>query len=243
VKRLQVASALLLALVLGQPLGRYALAQRPHPPDSTKTDSLPRRNNAEGLMLPFMAAFAGVLALAPPTLLLTRLYPDTSMGAVSSAHIAVYAMAGGMGEESPRNLTHSENLELFTHNITAAVRIESFSAFGGARFATVRAGYLFHTQNQARGGITLGYRHASGPGTESAVEIGLPFVIGNQRGAMWLVPTYLISHQGVMWNYRFQGEFYTLPKPFFAGMVVEAKSLRQNGKGFGSVTLLIGVRR
>ena len=85
-------SALVLAVALAQPLGLCAMAyQSTAPADSTKTDSVPRRNNAEGLMLPFMAAFAGVLALAPPMLLLrapaivmpARVFPKAAEPAAS----------------------------------------------------------------------------------------------------------------------------------------------------------------
>lgn len=61
--------------------------------------------------------------------------------------------------------------------------------------------------------------------------------------ALRFEPIYVMSDAGVSWTYRCQAEIYLLPKPLFAGFLVEAKPLRQGGPYQGTLGLLFGVRR
>jgi hypothetical protein len=65
-------------------------------------------------------------------------------------------------------------------------------------------------------------------------------MVGGREGAARFESAYVISREGVSWTYRIQAEAYLLPTPLFAGLVVEAKPLRQGGPYLGTVALLFG---
>ena len=149
-----------------------------------------------------------------------------------------------MGMDSPFEAwSHSENVELLSNHLYAALRLESFEVSHPVRFQSVAAGYLFRPKPAVRGGVTLGYRHASVRGGSDAVQIGLPLMVGSRLHLIRFEPTYVISRKGLMWRYRFQGEFPVPRTPLIWGLSIEATPLRQGGSYHGLVMLLFGVRK
>jgi hypothetical protein len=52
-----------------------------------------------------------------------------------------------------------------------------------------------------------------------------------------------MTSAGVSWTFRFQGDFYFLPRPMLAGLLIEAKPLWQGGPYQGTVAGMLGVMR
>jgi hypothetical protein len=230
-----------LATLLAQPL---VAQQSPTPPDSVAADSVPTAGPHDWRLLPALAALGVVLAAAPPALFLvpnttkpdsTRVLPDN--------YLAAYVTGGGIGENAPSSWTHSENLDLLRGHLYASLSIEHFQVREHLRYESIRAGYLFRPKRGFAGGLTLGYRRVSGRGGQDAAVIALPLMAGGREGAARFESAYVISREGVSWTYRLQAEAYLLPKPLFAGLVVEAKPLRQGAPYLGTVALLFGARR
>ena len=117
-----------------------------------------------------------------------------------------------------------------------------FSDLGSAHFQTLRAGYLVHPRQPLLGGVTIGYRRARGDTAQSALEIGLPLALGTSRGWMRFTPTYVISSDGIRWNYSLLAEFPIVHTPLVVGFDCEARTLRQYGELFGTVALVLGTR-
>jgi hypothetical protein len=196
-------------------------------------------------MLPMFAGLFTALAVAPPALFLVPglLTPDTTR-ALPNHYVAAYFMGGGIGgEDAPDSWTHSENFDALRGHLYASLSVEHFYRRERLQYQTVRAGYLFRPNRGVTGGVTVGYRCASGTGGEDAVLIGLPITGGGQVASLRFEPIYAMSRAGVSWTYRFEAEVYLLPKPLFAGLLAEAKPLRQGGPYQGTIGLLFGVRR
>jgi hypothetical protein len=229
------------------PLSRPAVAQKPGTPrDSAPNDSAPRKPTGIGCemcLAAVLAAFWTVTLIAPSSMLLVKKALNPPPGALPDSHLSAYFAGGGGGLNHGANgWAHSENVEVLRHGLYGEVRIENFYAPDHIQFQTVRAGYLAHPKPQASGGVTLGYRTAHGDGGRNALEIGVPLAVGNERGAFRAEATYLISPEGVTWNYRLQMELYIPSKRLVTGFDFEAKPYRQNGPYFGEMALLLGVR-
>lgn len=231
------------------PLSRSAIAQEPAAP----TDSAPpvRCIPAAALLV-----VGGMLLSAPASLLLLNTTPDPAdreepipddmEPAFWDNHVSAY-LTGGLTErfrKEPNRYgwAHSVSVEVFAHGIYGELRVERFAVPDHVQFQTVRAGYLFRPRRAVATGVTLGHRSAYGERVQDAFEIGLPLVVGAARGSARFEPTYLISSQGVSWNYRFQTELYIPRSPFMAGVGWEGKTVRQGGFYFSAFTLLVGVR-
>ncbi|MFI5236189.1 MAG: hypothetical protein ACHQXA_10795, partial [Gemmatimonadales bacterium] len=167
--------------------------------------------------------------------------PDTALQ-LPTRHLEGYLAAGVARTSSSNTFTLGEHIDLFVHHLYGSLAYEDFSRWD-VRLASGTAGYLLRPRGPLAGGVTLGYRRATGTGAEDALLIGLPLVFGSERAAMWFEATYAISHSGVSWGYRFQSDLYALPRPFFAGLRVEAQPLRHGGDYVATVALLVGVQQ
>lgn len=243
-----LAPLLLQVLIIAPPLSRRSLAQKPPAPsDSVPRDSQPQKPIGFGCEMCLgaaVAAFGAVELIAPPVLLLLPKLTDLAPGALSDHHVSVY-ITGGDGARFRNGIdrwAYTEDIEVFTHGIYAEVRSENFYTPGHFQFHTLRTGYLAHPKPALLGGVTLGYRTAHGALGQDALEIGLPSAVGNERGAVRFEPTYVISKEGVSWNYRLQMELYVPSRHLVTGVAFEAKPLQQGGPYYGTMALLLGVR-
>lgn len=238
---LRLVQPMLLAALLAPAL----VAQQTTAPDSTVGDSLPAAaGQHDWRMLPLYAGFLAALAVAPPAIFLVPgLLTADSSRALPNHYLAAYFMGGVIGGDAPSSWTHSENLDVQRGHLYASLSMDHFYRQEHLRYQTLRAGYLFLPKPGMSGGLTVGYRNVSGTRGEDALLIGLPLTGGGQLAALRFEPIYVISDAGVSWTYRCQLEMYFLPKPLFAGILGEAKPLRQDGPYRGTVGLMFGVRR
>lgn len=226
---------------------RNAPAQVPSPATTAESN---------WLLLPVLAGFSAVLLAAPPSLVL--FVDSTPRSGIESLghwdnHVTAY-LAGGYvdamrREDRVSGWGHSGSLEVFTRGVYAEVRVENFRLPSLVQFQTVRVGYLLHAPHRsAAGGVTIGYRRAYGDRVQPAWEIGLPAVLALTRpdrraDVVWrFEPTYLISSEGVSWNYRWQTDFHIRGTAVIPGIAFEAKPMRQDGPYFVAVSLVLGVR-
>jgi hypothetical protein len=238
---LRVAHLLIPALWLPQPI----VAQEGQTPtDTTAADSMRPGGHHHPLFLPALVGAGVVMAVAPPTLFLfPGLVTSDSTRTLADRYVALYLTGGGIGDDAPSSWTNAEHLDMLRGHLYAAASVEHFHFRERLRYYTIRAGYLFRPMSGFAGGLTVGYRSVSGGGGQDAATLSLPFMSGWQEVGIRFEPTYVISRAGVSWTYRFQGEFYGLPDPLFAGFVVDAKPLRQDGPYLATLALLMGVRR
>ena len=199
-------------------------------------------------MLPVLAAFAAALIVAPPAVMLVRgdtarRPPGHEVG-FAGDHFSIYLVGGGSWEKPGLGWTHSERFAVLEGRLYGELRFDSFefSDLGSAHFQTLRAGYLAHPRQPLLGGVTIGYRRARGDTAQSALEIGLPLALGTSRGWMRFTPTYVISSDGIRWNYSLLAEFPIVHTPLVVGFDCEARTLRQYGELFGTVALVLGTR-
>jgi len=247
--RFAVTLALLL-ITLASLLSQSALAQRPAAPkDTTPKDSRPRGVGCEMCLGVVLAGFVVAVLVAPPALLFIK--HDTSdhrrPGApFADPHVSLYFVGGGSWEKPGLGWVRSEILEVHRKRMYGEVDFENsyFSDLGHFQFQSVRAGYLLHNTAMA-GGVSLGYRRAVGDRVQDALQIGLPLAmdLGRQGGvqASWrFEPTYLISSQGVSWNYRLQWDLAFPRSHLVTGFNVETKPARQGDPYYATINLLVG---
>lgn len=218
---------------------RSLVGQQPAVRDSAAHDTTHVVNGEGGLFLA-LAAFTVVAVAAPPLLLMSP-NPDTTIS-LPSRSLHAYVAAGGTGASSPNSFTLVERADLVARHAYGALESEYFDR-EQLHFYSARAGYLFRPCGALAGGLTVGYRYATGGGAEDAALVGLPLVFGSERAAMWLEPTYAISHHGVSWGYRFEGDLNVLPRPFFLGLRAEAQPLHHGADYVGTLALLVGVHQ
>ena len=223
-----------LALLLARPL----VAQQPAR-DSAASDTA-RVTRGDGNPLLFGVAVAALLA-APSLFLLGHRTWDTTT-ALPSHDYAIYGSAGVNSGRFSNSLLQRGDLELLGHHAYGRLAIEDFGDTH-LKFYTAQTGYFLRPPGGMTGGFVIGYRHATGINAEDAALVSLPVVFGGKGGAMSLEPTYVISRQGIDWNYRIQEDLYFLPHPFFFGVSAEAKPLYHGGDYRGSIALLVGVHR
>jgi hypothetical protein len=193
-----------------------------------------------------LAGFGVAMLAAPPTLLFIKdtMHRHAPRLAFADDHVTVSFVGGGSWAKPGLGWVHSESVEALKGRLYAELNIDhfDFSDLGSAQFQTIRAGYLLHPWSSALGGATIGYRRARGDNVQDAVEVGLPLVMGSQRGWARLVPTYVISSTGVTWTYRFQGEFPISGTRLVAGCNLEGRTLHQGGVYFGTLAFVLGIR-
>jgi len=182
-----------------------------HPPasrDTTARDSNAVSPNHGAVAVALAAATLVMLAAPGPLVFVTN--PDTTHLGFADNHVAVSVTAGplfGLGRgQDFGGWAYSAGVETLMNGVYAELRTENFT-LDHVRFWTIRGGYLFHPKAAVAGGATLGYRYAGRAGLENAIEVGFPLVVGTRRGWMRFEPSYVISSQGVSWNYRWQSEF------------------------------------
>ena len=218
-----------------------AAQQTPAPPDSTARDTI--RRAADGSA--FALAVAALMLAAAPGPLVFAMNPDTIPLRFSKNHMAFYvtggALSGSRGGQDFGGWTASGTVELFRNGMYGEVRVEDFHLPYYVQFRTIRAGYLFRPKPALAGGVTLGYRFTDPRRSENAFEVGFPSVVSAGRGWIRLEPTYIISSQGITWNYRFQTEL-PVSRELFAGLDMDGKPDRQDAPYFVTLTLLFGWR-
>jgi hypothetical protein len=217
-----------------------------HPPasrDTTRRDTVVVAPNHGG-MLVVMAAVTLVILSAPgPFASVTN--PDTTDLGFADSHWATYVtggpLSGSRGGKDFWGWAYSASIEVLTKGVYAELRTENFHIDDHVQFWTMRGGYLFRPKPAVAGGVTIGYRFAGRSNSQRAVEVGFPLVVGSRRGWMRFEPTYVISSQGVSWNYRWQSEL-PVSRSFFSGVDFDVKPVRQHAPYFATMTLLLGWR-
>jgi hypothetical protein len=210
--------------------------------DTTSRDTIVTPNH--GGMLVMMAAATLVILSAPgPFVSVTN--PDTTHLGFADNHWALYVaggpLSGSRGGNDFWGWAYSASFEVLTKGVYSELRTENFHLNNNhVQFWTIRGGYLFRPKPAVAGGVTIGYRYA-GRSSQNAVEVGFPLVVGSRRGWMRLEPTYIISSQGVSWNYRWQSEL-PVSRSIFTGFDFDVKPARQHAPYFGTMTLLLGWR-
>jgi hypothetical protein len=213
-------------------------------PDSVsgRTD---RPSNNEGGLALALAGAAVVFLVAPPALLLIPSDQGPPANPLPRNALIASFVAGGSGVDAPSVWTPAEWIELRQDHLYLSAEHTRIVGNDPIGFDMFQAGYRARpsAHPHLEGGVTLGYRYASGRGVQNAAVVSLPMLVGSSFAAIRLEPSYVFSGSGVHWTYRFSGEFYTLPRPLFAGIRIEGKPLRQGGKYVGTMALLLGVRR
>lgn len=204
--------------------------------DSTARDSV-HVVAPDPLILPKMLGAFVLLATAPPLILFTPgMHPgsavDTGEVQFAEQHADLYGTVDFGHDDNDQSLrAHSEDLELFHHGFYAEGAVNQWY-FVTRHVQTERfgIGYLVQPQHQALGGIVLGYRGAQGASLLRGVQIGLPFLLSNERGTIRFEPSYLVSGDGVCWNYRWQADAPIGHTPLLLGMRAEAQTVGRRGQ-------------
>lgn len=233
---------MMVVALLGRPLAAQSGSAAP---DSSKGHDLPTPTTNHGGMALAMAGGTILLAVAPAA---AMLFPSDQGPAAYPlpSHILIASLAGGgTGRDAPSTWTRAEWIELRQDHLYLSAEQSTLGGRDPIGFATIQAGYRARPSGHphAEGGVTLGYRHATGRSVQDAAVVSFPLLVGSSLAAMDFEPSYLFSATGVHWTYRFSGEFYTLPRPLFAGIRLEAKPMRQGEDYVGTVVLLLGVRK
>lgn len=215
------ARAFAAAMLLATPCALAGAQAQPAPKDTVQRDSVLRGPPDNWGLLPVMVALAGTAIVAPPALLFLPDLgnADTSALFLAGNHVFVYGSAGGGGDVDNRNYWAMQHgVELFMGGVYGEARVEQFGLHErNVRLRAFRVGYLARVRGVALGGVTVGYRVPGGEGELRGVEIGLPLIMGSGRGDTRLEPIYLISNQGVSWNYRLQMELRLPNTPLTIG--------------------------
>jgi hypothetical protein len=93
--------------------------------------------------------------------------------------------------------------------------------------------------------MTLGYRDGHGLGAQSGPEVAFPLIMGGRRWRTRFETSYVFA-SNVLWNYRFQADWWLRGGPLFIGVELDGNDLplRKGGRiGPGSAALMAGVRR
>lgn len=245
--RANVGRALLGALLLTQAIATSSVAQGT-PRDSVARDTMPRRLH-DPLMLPLFAAAAGMLAVAPPLLFAftpADTIPSDAAPMFAEDHVYLFAGPGVGGDAQDHNLwALTGAVELYRRGFYGEARVERFGLHERAlALRTVRGGYFVRARRNALWGITVGARLAGDSGAVHGAELALPVVIGARSGNMRMEPLYVVSSQGVSWNYRFQAELALGESPVVLGFRFTAHTFDPHGSPSNeTMTLLVGVRR
>jgi hypothetical protein len=207
------------------------LAQNPSPRppgDSVNPDSVIRGPN-HGPMFAAMAMFTAAAHVAPPSLLLIPVPPNSTGTELAfwGNHLSASVSGGPAFDQYEHTAwAHSANVELLQHGVYAAARLENIYLPTHYQYRTVRVGYLVHPTLSVAGGATIGFRSVPADRTQEGIEIAFPFFMGSRAGSMRLEPAYVISPSGgVTWSYRYQAEVAIGSGPFFAGFDYDAKTL------------------
>jgi hypothetical protein len=233
-------------LVIAALLSRSLVAQAdPGTPDSTKRHDSSRPANNEGALALAMAGAFTLFAVAPAAVLLFPSDQGPPEHPLPSRILIASLAGGGTGHDAPSTWTGAQWVELRQDHLYLSAEHLTVGGSDPVGFETVQGGYRARpsAHPHLEGGVTLGYRHAEGRAVQDAAVVSFPLIVGSSRAAMRLEPAYVFSPSGVHWSYRLSGEFYSLPRPLFAGIRFEARPMRQGGEYFGTMALLLGVRR
>ncbi|HSU16118.1 hypothetical protein [Longimicrobium sp.] len=252
----------LIAILIAIPLlllARPAPAQEPEAKKSTgapdrcvpavaQRDSM-RMHPPHGYLLAVMAGFI----VAPPALLRLPGFAcedrdDRPLGLLRD-HVAVFVGGGGLiTGEWKGGPAGSVDAEAVVRHVYADVRGEQYWFTGDRiRMWDARVGYLYQPVRTLAGGITVGYRGASGaPGDwgVEGVQIGLPLVIGAcpESSPCWIhwEPTYVFSRGHLRVSPRARVDM-TLPRtPLLVRLDIDSKGVRSENPFVA--TLSLGLR-
>lgn len=236
------AACFMVMALVGRSLGAQG---DPAATDSTKAHDTSRPVNNEGAVALAMAGALTVFAVAPAAVLLFPSDQGPPESPLPSRILIASLAGGGTGRDAPSTWTGAEWVELRQGHLYLSAEHVTVGGSDPVGFEMVQGGYRARPRAHPHleGGVILGYRHATGRSVQDAAVVSLPLLYGSSLAAMRMEPAYVFSASGVHWSYRFSGEFYTLPRPLFAGIRVETKPMRQGGEYVGTVVLLLGVRR
>ncbi len=211
--------------------------------DQTDSAEAPRRVRANhGGMMLAMAGGTAMLAFAPPAILFFPESSDPAFRRITGGSFFLYG-TGGMVEEGQTSFgSWSGGFELFQDGFHASYRHNTFALHDPLAYDDVRIGVSFAPDRRLEVGTSLGYRAGSGTGARDGMTLSLPLRAGNDRGELFLEPTYLLSETGVSWSYSSRFLLHVLGTPIWSGVAVDAQTLRTGGDLEPIATLLIGLR-
>jgi hypothetical protein len=250
---------LLVVAVLGFQVGPSRFIAQTYgqvPPTSSDTVAQDSTDNVRPvgghgpMLLGFAAAFA-VTFFAPAVLPFINDYPDTAAIGLPRwrKHLAVYTTLGGTVRlpDRPGNRygwRHSLTVEALWKSLYGQVQLDDVHAPDDATYRSLRAGYFLRPKPQVAGGLTFGYRWATGDEVQDAFLIGLPFVYAPRPPVtLWMEPIYVVSSRGLTWTLDMRTEFSIPRSPAFAGVEFGFAPLRQGGSYHWALRLLLGARR
>lgn len=248
---ISIALPLLISLLLAPAAHAQKTEPRCNPP--VKPDSLGVTDANPGYMLEMMALFT----VLPPALLRFKTFAcewpgDQELG-LARNHIAVFGGSGGLvNGDWKGGPAATAAAEIVLRNVYADLHVEQYWWGGDERIRLwdARVGYLFQPVSDIAGGVTVGYRDASGApdgwGVEG-VEIGLPIVFGACRewGSCWLLwePTYVISRGHLRVSPRARLDV-TIPRtPFIARLDIDSKGVRSENPFVATLSLGVAAGR
>jgi hypothetical protein len=234
-----------LALLAGPWSGQLSAQQPSSRGDSSRTDSLHRRQCPDCLGLVFYA-----LAIAPSALLGGAGEGDTATVAGGPLEVPDFSLSayitGGSGLSDTSSWAHSENLELFARGAYIGARLEHIYEPRDKEYLTVRLGHLWRRGRMFFGGITAGYRATRGGAAHAGGEVAFPLVVGGRRWRTLFEVSYLFDGDGAYWNYRLQTQWPLRWRPLFIGFDCDLQNLPIRNHGqieTGALSLLLGIRR
>jgi hypothetical protein len=218
-------------------------------PPLLPADTAGRVDVPPGYVLKVMAGFI----VAPPLLLRLRGFacedPDDRELGFARDHVAVFAGGGGLLTGGWRGgPAASAEVETVVRGAYGTVRGERYW-FGGERVDLwdARVGYLFHPVRTLSGGVTVGYRGASGGPRGWAVEgvqVGLPLVVGAcpEKAPCWVhwEPTFVIGRGSIDVSPRARLDFTVPRSKMMVRLDIDSKG--NNSRDPFVVTLSLGLR-
>ena len=247
--------ALSLATIVLPSFGRPAIAQTSTAErdsvqrDTIQRDTVRRPIHPSPLIYPIMAALMTIVVAAPPAMLLVStvepVMADRSAPLFADRHVYAYGAAGPGSDTQDRTFwAATEVVEVFVNGIYGEARVEQFGLHErNIGLRTVRLGYLARPRRQALGGVTIGCRAPRDHRDLHGVEVGLPLIMGNRVADVRFEPRYLISTQGVSWNYLFQADLAAGDSPLVFGVRITAHTFEPHGSpSNAALALLVGVR-
>jgi hypothetical protein len=251
---LRILAALPLLLLARPALAQdaKAKARSPEParcsPPLTPADSS-RMHPRPGYMGAIMVGWI----VAPPALLRLRgfacEYDDDAPVGMLRDHVALFVGGGGLVTgEWKGGPAGSVNAQAMVRNVYVDVKGEQYWFTGDRiRMWDARVGYLFHPVRTMAGGVTLGYRDASGApdgwGVEG-VQIGLPLILGFGPDPLPVTvhwePTYVFSRGHVRVSPRARIDVGLRRTPLVVRLDMDSKGVRSENPFVA--TLGLGIR-
>lgn len=192
---------------------------------------------------PFHVLAIGAMTIFAPAAFVLALPPDTTAPERFEDYVAAHVELG-YAEFERGGWGHAQSVEAFWNGIYGEAELESYRLRNETALQTVRIGYLHRNGGPVAGGVTLGYRRASGIELRDGVEVGLPLLLQSPRAWMRLEARYVVYDRTARFNWHFQIHRALPWKPLFAGMGVDIKRPHElDDESFARLSLLVGLRR